>query len=269
MTSGLALRMNSVCRKTNGRSVIIAMDHGSIAGPMPGIEKPGHIISACADAGVDGILTTKGFVDASRDAWDRGTGLVLRMTGGFTVLDGKFEEEMIMTAETAVAYGAVCGAVTVKFGHEREGHFIRQASLAIDACHRYGLPVMVEAMARGTMRGSEFPPNDPTGIALASRAAAELGADIIKTYYTGSPESFRKVTEGCPVPVVVLGGAKTDNVRQVFQDIYDSLQGGGKGIAVGRNIWQYENLPGMLEAVMGLVHEDWSVDQACEAIGEP
>jgi len=262
MLSGITLRKQAIFDKQDGRSVIIALDHGSIAGPMQGIINPGTIVKACVDAKVDGILTTKGFVDASLGEWNRSTSLLLRLTGGFTVLGGKFQEEMIVEPETAISYGASCAAITVKFGHEREGDFIRQASLAIDRCHRLGLPVMVEAMAKGTIGGKEFAPHDSEAIRMVARMGAEIGADLIKTYYTGSIESFARVVEGCPVPIVILGGAKTDSVRDVFQTIYDSLQAGGHGIAMGRNIWSFGNAEAILEAVNGLIHGHWGVDKA-------
>ena len=262
MLSGLTLRTNAIFDKQDGRSVIIALDHGSIAGPMPGITDPRTIVKACVSAKVDGILTTKGFVDASLSEWDRQTSLVLRLTGGFTVLGGRFEEEMIVEPETAIAYGASCAAITVKFGHEKEGEFIRKASLAIDCCHRLGLPVMLEAMAKGTIKGKEFASHDPEAIRMVARMGSEIGADLIKTYYTGDIESFRRVVQGCPVPIVILGGAKTDSVRLVFQTIHDSLQAGGRGIAMGRNIWSFGKVEAMIEAVNGLVHGHWGVDKA-------
>ena len=267
MNAGLMLRRQSLFSKRDGRSVVIAMDHGAIAGPIQGIVHPDKLVSACIRAKVDGILANKGFVDASVQVWDRCTALVLRLTGGFTVLGGQFEEEMIVQPLTALSYGAACAAITVKFGHEHEGTFIRQASLAIDECHRLGLPVMVEAMAKGSRKGEKLPPNDPEAIKMVARMGAEIGADLIKTHYTGSIESFARVTEGCPVPILVLGGEKTDSVRSVFQDIHDSLSAGGKGIAVGRNIWEHGDVDTMLTVAMNLVHENWSVDQACDFIG--
>jgi DhnA family fructose-bisphosphate aldolase class Ia len=213
MNAGLMLRKQALFNKQDGRSVVIAMDHAAIAGPIEGIIDPKAIVQACVAQKVDGILTNKGFVDASVDAWDRSTALVLRLTGGFTVLAGRFEEELIVEPETALAYGAACAAITVKFGHEYEGKFIKQASLAIDRCHALGLPVMLEAMAKGTMRGEKFASNDAQAITMVARMGSEIGADLVKTYYTGSPESFAKVVEGCPVPIVILGGAKTDSIR--------------------------------------------------------
>lgn len=266
METGIQIRMNQIFNKKDGNALIVALDHGSIAGPMEGIEDPGKLIEICAKNNVDGILTTRGCADAAKNSWDRNIGLALRLTGGFTVLGGQFKEEMISTPETAIRYGSSCAAITVKFGHEEEGHFIKQASLAIDRCHELGLPVMIEAMAKGTMFGKIFEKNDPQAIKMVSRMAAEIGADFVKTYYTGDKKSFEEVVKGCTVPIVILGGAKTDNVETVFNDIYDSIQAGGKGIAMGRNIWGQGNVENMLKAVNGLIHNSWTPKQALEVL---
>ena len=242
---------------------MVAIDHGSIAGPMDGINDAEVLINDCVTGGADSVLTTRGFARAAGGAWDRSVSLVLRLTGGFTVLGGKFEEEMISSVETALLYGASGAAVTVKFGHEREGGFIKQASLVADSCERWGIPLMIEAMARG----KDMKKTDPSGIKLASRAAAEIGGDIIKTYYTGDPDSFSRVVEGCPVPVVILGGEKSKSPETVFEDVYYSMQAGARGIAIGRNIWQHKNTKAMVEAMAGVVHEGWTVKQALKYVG--
>jgi DhnA family fructose-bisphosphate aldolase class Ia len=258
MNPGKTIRMNALFPKGDGRTVIVAIDHGGIAGPIEGIDRPAPLIRACVEGGADGILTTRGFVRAAISEWKPSLALILRLTGGFTVLGGRFEEEMISSPETALAYAAACAAVTVKFGHEREGGFIRQASLAADTCERWGMPLMIEAMARG----KDMKSTDPAGVKLAARAAQEIGADIVKSYYTGDPDSFRQVVEGCPVPVVILGGEKNESIEQVFSEVFDSLQAGAAGVAIGRNIWQHPDPRGMVEAMVGIVHEGWTVKQA-------
>jgi DhnA family fructose-bisphosphate aldolase class Ia len=258
MNPGKHMRMNSIFRPDDGRSVIVAIDHGGIAGPLPGIVKPAPLMRSCVLGGADAVLTTRGFVKASMQEWSPSTALILRLTGGFTVLGGRFEEEQISCPETALRYGAAAAAVTVKFGHPREGDFIRQASLVADACEQWNLPLMIEAMAKG----KDLKSTDTEGVKLAARAAQEIGADIVKSYYTGDPDSFRSVVEGCPAPVVILGGEKTDDLGQVFTEVYDSLQAGGAGIAIGRNIWQHGNPQVVVEAMVGLVHESWTVKQA-------
>lgn len=255
---GKSIRMNRILNKSDGRTVIVAVDHGGIAGPVKGIENPACVVRDCVAAGADAILATRGLVRASLGAWDRGTSIILRLTGGFTVLGGGFEEELICEPSTAIAYGADGVAMTVKFGHRREGDFTKQASLAVSDCELLGLPVMIEAMAK--MEGKKS--NDPENIRLAARAAQEIGADIVKTYYTGDPDSFRRVVEGCPVPIVILGGEKNDSLKSLFEDVYWSLQAGGAGIAIGRNIWAQGRTRAMVEAMSGLVHSGWTVDQA-------
>ncbi|NOY08541.1 MAG: fructose-bisphosphate aldolase [Spirochaetes bacterium] len=263
MAVGKSLRMKSIFRESSGRSVIVAIDHGGIAGPITGIEKPKQVLKECMDGGADAILTTRGFVKAAADNWARGTSLILRLTGGFTTLGGKFEEELVSSVESALMYNSSGVAVTVKFGHLREGEFIKQASLIADSCERWGMPLMVEAMAKGN---SVKQSNDPAGIKIAARAAQEIGADIIKTYYTGSKETFSEVTAGCPVPVLILGGQKTSDTAVIFQEVHDAIQAGAEGIAIGRNIWQHGNTRKMVEAMCGIVHEDWSVEKAIEFI---
>ena len=263
MRIGKQIRMNSLFNKSTGNSLCIAVDHGGIAGPMEGINDPAKLVQQCVVGGADCILTTRGFARAAAAGWDRKTSLLLRLTGGFTTLGGKFEEEMITSPETAVEYGAAGVAVTVKFGHEREGEFTQNASFTADKCDRLGLPLMVEAMAKG----KELESTNPKGIKLASRAAMEIGADIVKTYYTGDPDSFREVVEGCPIPILILGGPKSDSDEEVISNVYYAMQAGARGIAMGRNIWQRKNVQTMIEAMAGLVHEGWSIQQAMNHIG--
>ena len=257
MSLGAQIRLSQIFRKADGRSVVVALDHGGIAGPMAGIEDPAAVVRDCVAGGADSIMATRGLVKAARGEWDRSTSLILRLTGGFTVLGGAFEEELICEPEAAAALGAAGAAMTVKFGHPREGSFIKQASLAAGRCELLGLPVMIEAMIKAEGKR----PNDPEGIKLAARAAQELGADIVKTHYTGDPESFRSVVEGCPAPILVLGGEGT-SLEALFEELYQSLQAGGAGVAIGRNIWGRGRTKPMVEAMVGLVHEGWTVEQA-------
>lgn len=122
---------------------------------------------------------------------------------------------------------------------------------------------MIEAMAKGSLYGNPLKGSaDPSGIQVASRMAQELGADIIKTYYTGSPETFKKVVEGCPIPIVILGGEKTEDEEALFKTIIESLEAGGAGVAIGRNIWQGGRTKKMTRAIVGIVHEAWTLEQA-------
>jgi len=256
-TIGKIVRWNSIFRKDTGKCVCVAIDHGGIAGPMEGLSDPEGLIRACVEGCADCVLTTRGFARSAAGAWDRGTSLIMRLTGGFTVLGGKFEEALITTVRTALSWGASGAAVTVKFGHEREGDFIRNASLVADECESLGLPLMIESLAQG----KDLKPDDPKATALAARAAMEIGADFVKTKYTGNPDSFRKVVEGCRVPVLILGGA-SEEAGDILSDVHGAMQAGAGGVAVGRAVWQHKNVKAMVEAMVGLVHEGWTAAQA-------
>jgi len=274
MSTGKQIRLNSIFRKETGKTVIIAADHAGIAGPLPGIVDPHALISACVAGGADGVLTTRGLARAAAGAWDRGTSLILRVTGGFTTLAGKFEEEVISSVEAALLYGACGVAATVKFGHEREGEFIRQASRLADECERRGMPLLIEAMAQGPRAaGAPQSAGGPrsagaagSGLTVAARAAAEIGADIVKIRYTGDPEGFAEIVKGCPVPVVIAGGAYTPDIEAVLSEVAGAMSAGAKGIGLGRNVWQERNTKATVAAMAGIVHERWPVEQACNYI---
>ena len=109
---------------------------------------------------------------------------------------------------------------------------------------------------------------DPKVVAHCARVAQELGADIIKVPYTGDIDSFSRVTESCCVPVVIAGGAKLDSTEDFLQMVHDSIAAGGAGLSVGRNVFQHHNVRGLVRILYGLVHEDWDMKQATEALKE-
>lgn len=258
MNPGKSIRMNSILNPADGRTVVVALDHGSVAGPIAGIEEPVRVFNACVEGGADALLTTRGFVKATAGLWRRSSSLILKLTGGFTLLGGGYEEEMISSPETALFYGASAAAVTVKFGHPREGKFIKQASLAADNCVRWGLPLLIEVLP--TTREGKI--DSAEAARLAARAAQEIGADLVKTAYTGDPDSFHRLVDGCPAPVLILGGERKNDIEELFTAIHQALDAGAVGVAMGRSIWQQGRTQTMVEAVVGLVHKNWSVKQA-------
>lgn len=260
MEAGIKIRGKRLFNKESGMSLTVALDHGAIAGPLKGLEDPRKVVRECFNSGVDAILTTKGVVKTVADEWPRDVALILRLTGGFTLFGGDFTEEVISEAETALRYGASYAALSIKFGHSEEGRLIKQVSLAIDQCHALGLPVMLEVMAKGRLDGREFPPNDPQAIKMVARMGCELGADVIKTYYT---DNFNEVVDGCPVPILILGGKEGRGKRQLLQDVKESLDAGGRGVAIGRNIWGEGEASAMLAALKGILHDKLSVEEAC------
>ncbi len=256
---GKHVRMKSLISPATGRTVIVAMDHGQIIGPAQGLERPLDAFRRVVRGRPDAILATRGMVEHGFEALDSGVGLIIRITGGFTVLGGRFEEAMISSVTHALKLGATGVAVTVKFGHDREDEFTRQASLVADDCYSWGMPLMTEVWPAGK---NVSKPSDLSAVKLGSRAAAEYGTDIVKTYYPGTEEGCAEVVAGCPVPVVVLGGEKADAPIDTFRMVESAIRAGAAGVAMGRNVWGQPDPTRMIEALRGIVHDGWSADQA-------
>ena len=265
MRIGKAVRLRKLFAE-DGRSLVVAMDHAAIIGPKGNLARPAEMVERVMAGKPDAILTTKGMLQATHQVLDPEVGIILRISGGFTMLGNPadFQDRVISTVEQALKYGADGVAITVKYGHANEGAFIEAASRVADDCSDWGVPLMVEVWPAGP---NVAEPAELKAVKLGSRAAAEIGADIIKTYYTGTAESFAEVAGGCPVPVVILGGEK-GSTESLFTAIQESLSVGGRGVAMGRNVWGHEHPDRMVRALSGIIHEGWSVEQAVNSLQE-
>ena len=241
-------RLNRIFR-SDGRALIVAMDHGLIDGPCAGLERPGETIAKVVAGGADAVLTSYGV--ARRFAAELAPlGLILRVDGGATSLGtAGGPGALFFGVEEALRLGADAVAVSAFPGSPVEVESLERLAHVIAAAHAWGLPVMAE-MVPG---GFDSPPDKrtPHAVALSVRVAAELGADFVKTPYVGG---FAAVTAGSYVPVVVLGGARRGSEQAMLADIRAAIDAGAAGVAIGRNIFQAEDPAAMTAAVAGIVH---------------
>ncbi len=237
----------------DGRALVLAMDHGVIAGPLPGIESPAAALAAASRGGVDAVLLNAGALSAGWQCLDRRVGVILRLSGGFTLLSDPagFEERLIGSAEDALFLAADAAAVTVKFGHAREGEFMAQASRAALACARWNLPFMIEVMPRGARAEAM---GQAEALVLACRAAAELGADLVKAAYPGSPQAMERMAAGCPAPVLILGGEKDPDPGNLVLIVAEALAGGAAGVCMGRNLFGHPRPAELMALLAELIH---------------
>ena len=248
-------RLNRIFRP-NGRVLIVAFDHGMIDGPAKGMEQPGETLRQIVSGGADAILTTYG--TATRFAKEIASlGLILRLDGGGTKLGEMGQGGQFYTVEDALRLGADAVAVSAFPGAPDEIDSLNRLARVIGQAHAWGLPVMGEMVPGGFDSAPEL--RTAESIAIASRVAAELGADWVKIPYA---EGFEQVTSGCYVPAVMLGGAKKGSERVMLQTIKSALNEGAVGVAIGRNIFQSDNPAAMTAAVAALLHQDASVDEA-------
>jgi DhnA family fructose-bisphosphate aldolase class Ia len=260
--NGKERRLRRILNRKTGRSLVIAVDHGMALGAMTGIVDVGKTIRDLDGTGkVDCWLMTKGiYTHAFDPAGD--PGVILRASGGATIAGPDLTREgQTADAEEALTLGVDAMATTAFIGSEYEHEtLIGMAEMATE-CRQWDLPLLGVI---GLGKINEDKKKDPQFIALGARVGAEHGADIIKTYYTET--DFDKVVAGCPVPVMIAGGPKCETDLDTLNMIYGALQGGARGIVMGRNVWQSPHPTALLSSVYGLIHENLNVKEAADLL---
>jgi putative autoinducer-2 (AI-2) aldolase len=236
----------------DGRMVMLAVDHGYFQGPTTGLENPRRTITPLLPY-ADSLMVTRGVLRTSVDP-DQKVPIVLRVSGGTSILKELSDEVVTTSIEEAVRLNASAVAVSVFVGSEHEKETLANLAELVNEGERYGVPVLaVTAVGREMARDARY-------LGLACRVAAELGASLVKTYYC---EDFRKVVEGCPVPVLIAGGKKLPE-KEALKLAHDAVSEGAVGVDMGRNIFQSTNPVGMIKAVRAVVHEGRSADEVMQ-----
>lgn len=237
----------------DGRTVMLAFDHGYFQGPTSGLERVDLNIVPLAPY-VDALMATRGIfrtvVPAAVD-----NALVLRASGGPSILKELSDERLAMDIEDAVRIDAAAAAVQVFIGGEHETQSIANLTTLVNGGLRYGIPVMgVTAVGKDMVRDSRY-------FGLATRIIAEMGAQIVKTYFV--EEGFEQVTAACPVPIIMAGGKKLP-VLDALTMAYKAVDQGAAGVDMGRNIFQRQVPVAMVQAVRAVVHDDAKPEAAAE-----
>ncbi len=247
---------------TDKRSVMIAMDHGSTEGVMKGFEDPRRLLEQVIAGGADVILTTVGIARHFSKELSN-VALMIRCDGATSPLLER-PRELLVDADTLLALGADAAAAMyfpgTPHGHGSTIYFPKLASQA----HRWNIPVMAEALPYGFEQHPEARSAD--ALAAACRMSVENGADLVKTFYTGDRESFRRVIDTCYAPVLALGGPRTNSDEEFLETIRGAMDAGAMGVVIGRNVWQASSPLAMTRALAALVHHDVSVADAMQIL---
>ncbi len=242
--------------KPDGHCQFLPIDHGYFQGPTRCLERPGETIEDLLPY-ADGLFVTRGVLRSAVDP-DCRTPIILRVSGGTSVIGKDLANEVITTSiEEIIRLNVSAVGISIFVGGDYEKESLENLSMLINDCEDYGVPVMAV-----TAVGKELEKRTARYLALACRIAAELGAKIVKTYY--SPEDFDKVTNGCPVPVVIAGGPKCETELEVFDFVYDGMQKGAIGVNLGRNVWQNPHPEAMMRALNAVVHDKATPKQALD-----
>ncbi len=254
----------------DGKALVFAFDHGVEHGPKdfpPEHVDPRKILSKVVDA-VDAVMLLPGMAALTSDVWAGKTALIVKVTSKTNLRPPaeRLLQSPFGTVEEAVALGADAVAATVYWGSDKEDAMLRTWVGVKESAEYYGLPCLQLAYPRGPAIQNRY---DPEVVRYGARAAAESGADLIKTYYTGSEETFRRVVEAASgVPVLMSGGAKAKTPLDFLRVVEEVMRAGARGVVVGRNIFQSRDPRGMAEAIAAVVHEGESPEEAVRRVHE-
>jgi fructose-bisphosphate aldolase/2-amino-3,7-dideoxy-D-threo-hept-6-ulosonate synthase len=265
---GHQLRLARVLDPATRTSIVLPMDHALEEPDIAELEDPRALIGALADEGVDAFLLRRGLARFAAAEFAGKAGFVQRLTGR-TGLSSDHNEQLVLAGvEQAYRNGADAVVPTFFIGQDTEADALPHLGRISDECAQLGLPLLAEVFPVGGASAHAYDgPYSVDEMRIAVRVASEEGADLIKTWYTGDPESFASVLEYAFVPVIVAGGASGSTPRDVFQFTYDAISAGAAGVAMGRKIWQAEDPVGVLRGVRRIVRERATVEQALEGLG--
>jgi fructose-bisphosphate aldolase/2-amino-3,7-dideoxy-D-threo-hept-6-ulosonate synthase len=258
-STGKARRLRKIFRE-DGKTVIVPMDHGVSLGPIKGIVNMQIIVDRLLEGGVDAIVVHRG-IASHIDVGE--AGLIVHLSASTKIGPSPLWKVRVCSVEEAIRLGADAISVHINVGAENEPEMLADLGEVADDCNLYGMPLLVMAYPRGPNIKSE---HDPEHVAHAARLAAELGADVVKTNFTGSVETFKKVVQGSPVPVVIAGGPKAESVQAFLKMVSDAMEAGAKGVSIGRNVFQADNPTAMVKALNAIVHEHIPVEAAIQIL---
>ena len=268
MSIGKEIRLRRLMRK--GRALVVPLDHGLVAGPLPGIENPVALVKLIAQSDADAVLLTPGMLELVAGELGH-LAVILRVDGCVSVQGGG-----PMRQFTSIAHAASLGAdaviVNATVGGAQESVELEKLGQVVEESHRWGMPVVAEMLSASMLSNhldftgkgtASLPDNVAPDIALASRIGAEMGADIIKTRYSGDEASFRRIVAAAGRPVMVAGGPMRDSsLHSLLEMVEQCLSAGAEGVIFGRNVWQHPRPEAVLAALAAMVHDAASVSEA-------
>ena len=258
---GKRLRLSRVLGGGEHRALVVAFDHALVLGPIPGTEDPLRQIRRFSEADVDAVLLNLGLIRRFADSDLAGPlpALIARIdwTTVWSAITsngtGELRSSLVARPEDALRHGAdaVLTYMVVGTGNaDFESKEVARTADVARECERIGIPLIVESLARGKNVQN---PGDPKWLNLHTRMAAELGADAVKTDYTGDPVTMRSVVEGCPIPILVLGGSRQGSDDEALQMIHDAVLAGAAGVFFGRNVFQAADMESFLQRARAML----------------
>ena len=255
---GKSVRMERIFDRNSGNTIIIPMDHGVGAGPLKGLINMPATVNKVAEGGANAVLGHMGLPKYGHRGYGHDVGLIIHLSASTSLGPDPNHKVLVTTVEEAIKVGADCVSVHINVGAEDEANMLQDLGFVARKCDEWGMPLLAMMYPRGPKVTSE---HDVEYIKHAARIGAELGADIVKTNYTGDIDTFSEVVKGCPVPVIIAGGPQMETEHELIQMVYDSLKAGGRGVAIGRNVFQSDDPTVLVSNISKIIHHGMTVEE--------
>lgn len=246
---GLKRRKKRIFHRGNGRILLVPMDHGMTLGKIRGLEDIRIAVKTVMDAGADGVVLHKGMVKQAIDLIRPYTSLFVHVSASTVLGETTGHKVSVCSVEEAIRLGADAVSAHINLGDRTEPEQLREIGRISDQCQKWDMPFLLMAYPRGPKIDNEF---QAEKVAHAVRVAAELGADFVKTNYTGDPVTFRQAITGSNIPVLIAGGSMSGET--LLMAVKDALEAGAAGISVGRGIFGSENPVEIIKQLSQLIH---------------
>jgi fructose-bisphosphate aldolase/2-amino-3,7-dideoxy-D-threo-hept-6-ulosonate synthase len=246
---GKEIRLERIIDRNTKRCVIIPMDHGFTLGQIDGLTDMAQIISEVSEGGANAIVLHKGMVKTGHRKHGKDIGLIVHLSASTSMNPDPNDKVLVCTVEEAIALGADAVSIHINLGAPNESRMLEAAGVISKECIRWGMPLLIMIYPRG----KDISSTSPVSVGHCVRVAEELGADLIKTNYTGDVESFRRITQACSVPVLIAGGEKGGDL-ETLNTIRDAISAGAAGVAMGRNAFQRQDPKRFVHSICNVVH---------------
>ena len=259
---GKSIRIERIINRNTRNTVIVPMDHGVTVGPITGLTNMGNTVDMVAEGGADAVVGHLGLPLHGHRGAGRDIGLILHLSASTSLGPDPNHKVLVNTVQWALKMGADAVSVHINIGADDEARMLEDLGRVAIECMEWGMPLLAMMYPRGAKIEDE---NDVEVVKHAARVGAELGADIIKCPYTGSPETFKEVVEGCLAPVVIAGGSKITD-EETLKMIEGAMKAGGAGISMGRNAFQHKTPTKLVKAACAIVHDGMSAEEALKIV---
>ena len=245
---GKQIRLRRLFPDEHRKLFSVPLDHSVSMGPIDGLERLAPLATELQEGGVDLLVVTKGAVRELAPVLRPNVLLGVHVSASTSLGATANRKVIVGSAAEALALGADLLSVQVNFGVPEEPEMLRDLGVAVDQCRSLGLPLLCMAYVKKGSGGT------PEELRHAARAAADLGADIVKTSYPGSQSEFARMCRSTPVPVLVGGGVRLDREEEFLEIIRATVEAGGGGICIGRNLFQRPPLGSLARRIAAILH---------------